>query len=251
MRLEQPLVVIDAETTGLDPLTDRIIEFAALVIHPDGTRNRYRALFNPGFPIPATATAIHGISDADVADAPRFADKARSLHRALAGKDLGGYNLRGFDLIILDQEFRRCGMKLDLSGVRIIDASQIFRKKEPRTLADAVRKYCAREHPEAHGALADAEAAADVLEGQLIAYPELAELTLDQLAEFCLPDRRPADIAGKLFRDAEGDLCFAFGKHADQKVRCHLDYCDWMLSCNFPGSTLDTLREEMARGGYA
>jgi DNA polymerase-3 subunit epsilon len=250
--LNRAIAFIDMETTGLDPLKDRIIEFAAVVIHPDGNRNQYRTLLNPGFPIPPEAAKLHGITDADVAGAPRFADKARGLHRALAGKDLGGYNLRSFDLTMLDEEFRRCGMKLDLTGVRIVDASQIFRKKEPRTLSDAVRKYCGREHMEAHGALADAKAAANVLEGQMLVYPELAEMPFDQLAEFCLPDRQPADIAGKLFRDVEGDLCFAFGKYRDQKLRLHLDYCAWMLEKglrNFPGSTLDTLKEEMARVG--
>ena len=74
--LTRPLVVFDIESTGVVPQRDRIVEIAVLKITPDGeSRNTVRRL-NPQIPIPPSATAIHGISDADVADCPVFADIA-------------------------------------------------------------------------------------------------------------------------------------------------------------------------------
>jgi DNA polymerase-3 subunit epsilon len=243
IKLTRPLVILDTETTGLDPAIDRIVEFAALTLNPDGTRKKYWTYFNPGVPIPAEATAIHGIGDTDVAESPRFAEKAQIIHKALSGKDIGGYNIWAFDLPLLDEEFRRCGLKLDLTGVRVLDSCVIHKKKQPRTLAAALLNYCGRRHEGAHSAIKDSEAAADVLEEELNEYPDLAGLSMDQLANYCLPDRKPADLAGKIYLDQDGELRFGFGKHKGDKLKSHLDYCQWMVEKGkFPGSTLDVIR---------
>jgi DNA polymerase-3 subunit epsilon len=65
--LARPLAVIDLETTGTDPKKDRIVEISVLKIMPDGERIYRTRRLNPGIPIPAEASAIHGITDADVA----------------------------------------------------------------------------------------------------------------------------------------------------------------------------------------
>ena len=65
--LEKPLAIVDLETTGTDPQTDRIVEIAILKITPDGERLRRVQRLNPGVPIPPAATEVHGITDADVA----------------------------------------------------------------------------------------------------------------------------------------------------------------------------------------
>jgi hypothetical protein len=73
-------------------------------------------------------------------------------------------------------------------------------------------------------------------------------MSLDELAGYSrMGDYKEADLAGKLAIDPDGDLFFLFGKHQGEKVRQHLDYADWMLGANFPGSTCDALRAEMAR----
>ena len=78
LELDRPLAVFDIESTGIVPQRDRIVEIAVLKITPDGqTRNTVRRL-NPQMPIPPGATAIHGITDADVADCPVFADIAEN-----------------------------------------------------------------------------------------------------------------------------------------------------------------------------
>jgi DNA polymerase-3 subunit epsilon len=244
--LTRPIAFIDVESTGVDVVNDRIVEFGASILRPDGSRTPWVQRFNPGIPIPAAATEVHGITDADVDTCPKFSDWATRLAAALAGKDLAGYNLRRMDLPMLDEEFRRCGMNLNLDGVRIIDCFGIFSKKEPRKLEDAVRRYCGREHDGAHGAGADAVATVDVFLGQMDAYPELGAMPLEEVAAYSLVgDVKYADIAAKLYFDADGDVCYAFGKYKDRKVIEEWGYAEWMLSRDFPGSTCDVLRAEL------
>ncbi len=241
----RPLVSLDLETTGTDPMTSRIVEIALCV---DGVAGK-KWLVNPGVPIPAEATAVHGITDADVAMALPFANVAPCVLNILDGScDLLGYNLRRLDLPLLDEELRRCGHKLKLDGVRIIDCYGIFAKKHQRRLEDAVRVYCNREHEAKHGALADALATRDVLRGQLAAYPDLAAMDRNALAAFSrLGELDYADLAGKLVRDADGDLRYNFGKSKGMKVREDTGFGLWMLGKDFPGNTLDVLSAELAR----
>ena len=128
------------------PASDRIIEIACLKVHPDGRREQWIRRLNPGIPIPPASTAIHGISDADVADAPRFRDVAAELAAFLAGCDLAGYNIAGFDLPVLRAEFLRAGVPFEISDRRLVDAQRIFFSREPRHLAAAARFYCQAEH---------------------------------------------------------------------------------------------------------
>ncbi|WP_020476085.1 3'-5' exonuclease [Zavarzinella formosa] len=72
LRLTRPLAFFDIESTGTNPQTDRIVEIAVLRVDPDGKTVEASRQINPGVPIPSAATAVHGISEADVADAPMF-----------------------------------------------------------------------------------------------------------------------------------------------------------------------------------
>lgn len=247
MNLDRPLCFLDIESTGTDPVLDRIIELGVSIIKPGADeRVRWESRFNPGIPIPPAATAVHCITDIDVADCQPFSERAAHIHKALQGKDLAGYNLWRFDLPILDEELRRCGYKLDLRGVRVVDCFGIFSKKEPRKLEDAVRRYCGRDPLAAHSASADAEDTAEVLLGQLATYPDLDAMNMDDLAAFSwMSDQKPADLAGKLYRDAEGHLRYAFGKWKDQRVLDQQSYACWMLSKDFPGSTKEVLTAEL------
>jgi DNA polymerase III subunit epsilon len=69
--LDRPLAVLDLETTGIDTANDRIIEISILRVMPDGTHDHRTRRCNPGVPIPAGATAVHGIKDEDVAHEPQ------------------------------------------------------------------------------------------------------------------------------------------------------------------------------------
>lgn len=249
MKLERQTVWIDAETTGVDPVKDRLIEFGAVVMEIDGSiSKRWVQRFQPGIPIPAEATECHHITDEMVKDCPPFAMFAKAITLALRDKDIGGFNLRRLDLPILDEELRRCGLKLELAGVRLIDSFTIYQKKAPRDLAAAVREYCGREHDGAHGAAADASATADVFLGQMQRHPDLDAMTVDELSVFSRHGEYIyADLAGKLYLDADGDLRYAFGKAKDKKVRDDPGFGRWMLKKDFPGSTLDALEIELDR----
>jgi len=95
------IAVVDTETTGLYPSRDRLVEIAIMLLEVDGATGRlvreletYEELNDPGMPIPAQATAIHGITDAMVRG--RRIDAAR-VARMLAGADLVVAHNSGFD----------------------------------------------------------------------------------------------------------------------------------------------------------
>lgn len=92
MRLNKSLLVIDVESTGVDPVKDRLIELGVTVLHASGeVRPRgWSVRFNPGIPIPPEASAVHGITDADVANCRPFSDYAATIHKKMQGHDLAG-----------------------------------------------------------------------------------------------------------------------------------------------------------------
>lgn len=249
MNLDKQICWIDVESTGVDAVTSRIIEFAAVVMEPDRSMGKwYVQRFNPGVPIPPEATEIHGITDEMVKDCPPFAEHAQKILAGLRGKDIGGYNLWRLDLPLLDEESRRCGLRLDLTGVRVIDCYGIFAKKHPRDLAAAVKLFCGEDHTEKHGARADAIAAARVFLGQLASHQDLEAMSLDELIKFSQhEDYQYADLARKLYIDSDGDMRYAFGPHKDVKVRSERGFAKWMYQKDFSGSTLDALDLEMNR----
>jgi DNA polymerase III subunit epsilon len=254
-KLERPIVFLDIESTGVDVVLDRIIDLAVVVLNPDGTRRSFTKRFNPGMPIPPEATAVHGITDEDVKDCPLFdADWARKIHAGLKERDFGGYNVRRMDLPMVDEHLRRHSMKLDMTGVRVFDAAGIFFAKNPRKLADCVKRYTGKDLEGAHGALADTEGSLDAFLYQLGEHPELREMSLDELSEYCLNNegRKPADLAGKMYYDAEGVMRFSFGKEKDKSISEASGFAYWVLRCDnlpFPASTCEVLRAELERLG--
>jgi DNA polymerase-3 subunit epsilon len=230
--LERPLVFFDLETTGLDLKNDRIIELAFIKLTPQGDVLERVRRFNPGIPIPHEATAIHGITDADVADEVPFCRTARNLVDILDGCDLAGFNIKRFDLHMLIYEFRRCGVEFSLSGRRVLDMQTIFHREERRDLTAAARFYLGREHEEAHTALGDIRTSAAVLAAQLGRYDNVPR-DLDGLHAYCeefAPFRTEVD---RWFSSPEDGRRFRRGKHKGQAladvVRDAPDYLRWML----------------------
>ena len=218
LKLERPLAVFDIESTGVVPQRDRIVELAIIRIDPDGSIRRTVRRLNPQIPIPAGATAIHGISDADVADCPTFPDIAEKLHGFLAGCDLAGYNITGFDIPLLEAEFRRAGLDLDVDSRKVVDAYNIFCKLYPRTLTAAYKFFCGKDLEGAHGAGADTAATLEVIEGQLEKHPELPE-SVDELAAYCEQSDPDAYDRARRFRWCGDELVVNFGKHAGRTLR--------------------------------
>ena len=105
LNLTRPIVFFDLETTGLNIVKDRIVEISVLKVYPDGLEETTTRRINPEMHIPEESTAVHGITDEDVADCPTFRQIAKSLAEKLRGCDLGGYNSTNFDLPMLAEEF--------------------------------------------------------------------------------------------------------------------------------------------------
>ena len=87
LKLERPIVFFDLETTGTNITRDRIVELSYIKVYPDGREEEKSRRLNPEMHIPEESTAVHHITDADVADAPTFRQVAKSLmefryHRA-------------------------------------------------------------------------------------------------------------------------------------------------------------------------
>jgi DNA polymerase-3 subunit epsilon len=117
LAFDRPLAIVDLETTGTDPQADRIIEISILKLVPGAEPDHRTRRVNPGIPISAEATAIHGIRDEDVAGSPSFRALARGILSFIEGCDLCGYNLR-FDLRLISTEYQRAGLAFPVSGRR-------------------------------------------------------------------------------------------------------------------------------------
>ena len=236
MQLDRPLVFFDIESTGTVVTRDRIVELSVIKFLPDGSRECTTRRLNPEMAIPEAASKIHGIYDADVANAPTFAIIAQNLHHYLEGCDLAGYNIVGFDIPLLVEEFRRAGLEFSLEGRRVIDSFRIFCKLYPRTLTAAYRLFCGKELEDAHSAEADTMATVEVFLGQLEKHPELPR-DLDELHKFC--DLRDPDAidASNRFKWSGSEVIVNFGKNYGQTLR-HLAANDpgflrWILRADF------------------
>jgi DNA polymerase-3 subunit epsilon len=238
----RPIVFLDIESTGVDTENDRIIEITLAVFDSLGAEEPVTHRINPEIPIPAEATEVHGITDAGVASSPKFAELADELLEDLSGVDYGGFNIVGFDLPILEAEFKRCGIAFDWTQAYIADGYAIMCQQEPRSLEGALMFYCDKPLEGAHGSRADVDAAIRVIAAQAERYGiELAE-DLDKAG------RRPewADRTGRLRLDADGVLVFGFGKHQGTPITECIEYVEWMLRKDFPSDTKAMLSKAIA-----
>jgi DNA polymerase-3 subunit epsilon len=236
LNLKNPIVFFDLETTGINIAADRIVEIAWLKVDLNGNETSKTQRINPEMPIPEKVTAIHGISNEDVKDAPTFNEIARSLAKDIEGCDLAGYNSIRFDIPLLAEEFLRAGVDIDLSKRKFVDVQVIFMKMEPRTLTAAYKFFAGKELTDAHSAEADTLATYEVLQAQLDRYPNL-ENDIGKLAEFSAHNRN-VDFAGRIVYNEDDVEVFNFGKYKGKPVREVLKsdpgYFGWMMNGDFP-----------------
>ena len=236
LNLKKPLIFFDLETTGLNIMTDRIVEIAYLKVHPNGNEESKKLRINPGMPIPAESTAVHHITDEDVKDSPTFKQVAQSIANDFRGCDIAGYNSNNFDVPFLAEEFLRADADFDFANSRFIDVQVVFHKKERRTLEAAYRFYCNKELADAHSANADTHATYEVLKAQLDRYPELQN-DVEYLSKFTKFNRN-VDYAGRIVLNDDGVEIFNFGKHKGSSVvevfRKEPSYYNWLMNGDFP-----------------
>ena len=245
LNLKRPIIFFDLETTGVDTAHDRIVEISMIKLMPDGEEIVRTRRINPEMPIPADATAVHGITDEDVKNEATFAQIAKSLAQFIQGCDFGGFNSNRFDLPMLAEEFLRVGVDVDLKKHRFVDVQNIFHKMEQRTLVAAYKFYCDKNLEDAHSAEADTRATLEVLKAQLDRYDELQN-DIDFLADFSSRGEA-VDYAGRIVYNEKGEEVFSFGKYKGRVVseifRTEPSYYDWMMNGDFPAYTKKVITE--------
>jgi DNA polymerase-3 subunit epsilon len=235
---DKPIVFIDLETTGTNPVSDRIVEITVLKLNPDGSEKLISTLVNPEQPIPPQASAVHGITDTDVADEPLFKQYAKSINEFLTGCDICGYNVKRFDLPMLEAEFKRAGIIFSRGGRDVIDPMVIFHKKEPRDLKAAYKKYCGKDLVNGPRTEVDVRATVEILDAQLEIYEDVPQHTHD-LHVYCCADGEDCwvDEDGKFIWSENEVICNFGKKHYGRKLRDIAadapDYLQWIASSDF------------------
>jgi DNA polymerase-3 subunit epsilon len=159
-------IIFDTETTGLDPREDRVIEIGGVeLVNSFPTGRTFHVYINAqGRPVHPDAQAVHGISDADLADKPTFPEVADSFLEFIDGARLVAHNAT-FDISFINAEFARLGLP-PIGPERIVDTLALARRKHPMgpNSLDALCKRYGIDNSRRtkHGALLDSELLAEV-----------------------------------------------------------------------------------------
>jgi DNA polymerase-3 subunit epsilon len=172
------IVVFDTETTGLAPVTDRIIEIAALALENGSECGRFSSLVDPGIPIPPELTEIHRITDEMVRGQPRFPEVAGAFLEFVNGSIVAAHNAP-YDIAMLIPPLREAGLKLPDNPA--IDTCRLARRliQAPNYRLSTVARSLEIEMREAHRAMPDVETCAGVLQvclSRMGAEPTLTEV---------------------------------------------------------------------------
>jgi len=236
LKLTRPICFFDLETTGIDVAKDRIVEISIFKVFPNGNKESKTWLVNPTIPIPAFATAVHGITNEKVANEPTFKELASQVHAMIKDSDLAGFNSDRFDIPLLAEELLRSEVDFDMKNRVSVDVQTIFHKKEERTLSAAYKFYCNQSLENAHSAEADTMATYEILKAQLDRYGDL-DNDMKTLADYTTR-KKSVDFAGFIALNNEGKEIFTFGKHKGALVDEVFDkepgYFSWIQNAEFP-----------------
>ncbi len=239
LKLHKPIVFFDLETTGLNLVSDRIVEISLLKVLPDGQEISKTQRINPGIHISEAATAVHHITDEDVAGMPSFKSLATEIANFIGDSDIAGYNSNKFDVPMLAEEFSRADVIFDWNKRKFVDVHVLYLKKEPRTLSAAYKFYCGKDLEGAHAADADTNATYEVLQAQLEKYSDVQN-TIDFLSEYTHQTNN-VDFAGRIVYNDKKQEVFNFGKYKGQLVsdvfRRDPSYYSWMMQGEFLSNT--------------
>lgn len=243
--MSKPIVFFDLESTGVSTTKDRIVQIGAIKLLPNGTEEVKNVLINPTIPIPHEATMVHGVSDEDVKDKPKFRQIAKSFAAWLSGCDLAGYNSDNFDIPMLIEEFDRAGIVFPEQNTNFIDVLKIERMVSSHKLGETYKRYTGEELEDAHDALADVRATLTIFQKQLEKHPTLPINAAD-IDALCQGENKRVDFAGKLY-EQDGLIYWRFGKHKGQLVSETTSYANWVLGSDFPSETKAQIRKVLAK----
>lgn len=245
------VVVLDVESTGKDRAVDQVIELCLRFESEAAEAEVCTWRIQPAIAIHPEATAVHGITAADLVGCPSFADLVAEIRSRLEAVDvIVGYNV-GFDLDMLQAEFSRARQPpLDLSKIAIVDVLRLWHHVEPRTLVAAHEKFCGEPLEDAHRADADVAATARVLSA-MVARFGLTEKSWAELASLSNPFSGRMAWVGPSYHvqwDESGAVVLGFGKHKG----CPVDQVDrgflrWALAKDFPPHVKDIFTVALER----
>ena len=236
------IVAVDTETCALGPGRDRLVQFCAQQL--DGelrVLETWTELVNPGRPIPAAATAIHGITNDMVRGVPGFAVFAPRLRRLFRPDTVFMAYNAGFDFGVLNAEFVRAGVAPLPLDTPILDPLLIERRVTSRSLGPTYRRYTGQDLRNAHTADADVHAMVEVLRRQRAVHADLLPPDVEDLVDWPQAPTRPRR-KGHLYKDEAGTVRLGFGKHAGRPAADVPDYLAWMLEEDFPERTKQQVR---------
>ena len=237
--MKKPIVFLDFETTGVDVANSRIVQIASVKFLEDFKQEGdfKNMLINPGFKIPADATAVHNITDEMVKDKPQFLNISKGFRDYLAGCNIAGHNILRFDVPLLAEEFARCGIIWPEPGTLFFDTFSIMANKVQRTLAGAYLYYTGEEMKDtAHDAYNDTKATVEIFRAQMEAYPDLKEMKEEELFQFCKGDKT-VDLAGCIALNDKGEAIYNFGKDKGKVIHKNTGYAKWMQGQSFTSET--------------
>ena len=155
--MNEPLVFLDLETTGIRTTRDRITEIAALRVENGEVTSRWHRLINPEVRIPASISKLTGIDDVMVADAPTFAEIAEALREWLGAAPLVAHNAR-FDYGFLRNAYRLAGVEFSAEVICTLRLSRHLAPQEREHNLAALLERHGIVTAVRHRAMADAEA---------------------------------------------------------------------------------------------
>ena len=228
----QPIVAFDCETTGLQPFgDDRIIEFGAVIlkIGPDGRvadRTDHSWFVNPGIAIPREVTALTGIADHHVADAPGFEAIAEQVRALFVDAVTVAHNY-SFDLNFLRAESQRLGMRWP-EPMAEIDTLDLSIRCHSDARSHKLEALCDRlgiRIEQSHRATDDAAACGTAFV-ELVRRGEIED-DLQAMLEWAGAIGRPPQN-GPIGLDDEGRMVFREGPHKGEPIGQHPIHLAWM-----------------------
>ena len=198
--MSEQFVALDLETTGLNPEVDEITEIGATRFDRDGGSEQFHTLVNPGRLIPPEIQQLTGISDRDVADAPRFERIASEFATFVGNRSIVGQNVK-FDLNFLS----RAGIDLPGPAYDTWEIASVLLPTADHLNLATLAELLEVQPREAHRALADAETTRDIFLALLRRFEALPRSLLSELHDFAAAARWTAAtlIAEALLRAPE------------------------------------------------
>lgn len=247
MKLERDIIWVDFEATSTDTETARIVQIAATKIKTDGTKEVKETLINPEIEIPIESSEIHGITNEMIVDSPTFKQLSVSLREWFKNCDLGSFNGNSYDIPLLNAELVRAGLEPIDWEFNTFDARILYQRLFPNTLSDIYKRLTGKEMDGAHNAQVDVEATieiGEILLEKLRQENEEIEINSVKDLDLYLQDGKyRVDIAGKLYKDAEGVVRYNFGKSKDLAVKEDPGFGRWVLGQSFAKETKDKIKE--------